>query len=109
MSRAAPSSRLYLGSQRPADDDRRARVVPVGRAQAFTAYTLQGSSGGGDTWKPTIAAGNPFVSDCTSTVEEVGSDLEAFNVGFATVTPLDAERNSTGRKVKDFKFAAKLF
>ena len=85
------------------------KVVPVGRLQAFTGYTLQGSSGGVDTWKPTIVAGNPFVSDCTSTVEEVGSDFEAFIVGFATVTPLDPERNSTGRKVKDFKFAAKLF
>jgi 5'/3'-nucleotidase len=85
------------------------KVVPVGRLQAFTAYTLQGSSGGVDTWKPTIVAGNFFVSDCTSTAEEVGSDVEAFNVGFATVTPLDPERNSTGRKVKDFKFAAKLF
>jgi 5'/3'-nucleotidase len=85
------------------------KVVPVGRAQPFTAYTLQGSSGGVDTWKPTIGTGNPGLSDCTSTVEDVGTDLEAFNAGFATVTPLDPERNSTGRKVKDFKFAAKLF
>lgn len=85
------------------------KVVPVGRATQFTAYTLQGSSGGVDTWKPTIVTGNAFTTDCTSTVEDVGTDLEAFNNGFATVTPLDAERNSTGRKVKDFKFTAKFF
>jgi 5'-nucleotidase len=85
------------------------KVVPVGRAQPFTAYTLQGSSMGVDTWKPTIGTGNPFVSNCTSTVEDVATDIEGFNNGFATVTPLDAERSSTGRKVKDFKFTAKLF
>lgn len=85
------------------------RVVPVGRAQVFTNYTLQSDVGGLQTWKPTIVSGNPFVSDCTSTVEDVGSDLAAFNNGFIAVTPLDAERNSTGRKVRDFKFVAKLF
>ncbi|HSP96942.1 MAG TPA: 5'/3'-nucleotidase SurE [Candidatus Dormibacteraeota bacterium] len=108
----APFRGLVLNINFPtctAGSVRGVRVVPVGRAQAFTAYTLQGSSGGVDTWKPTIVSGNPFISDCTSTVEDVGSDLAAFNVGFATVTPLDPERNSTGRRVKDFKFAAKLF
>jgi len=85
------------------------KVVPVGRGQAFTGYALLSSMGGVETWQPTIVAGNPLTADCTSTVEEVGTDLEAFNHGFATVTPLDAERNSTGRKVRDFKFAAKFF
>lgn len=85
------------------------RVVPVGRAQVFSGYTLQGSSGGVDTWQPVSATVNPFVVNCTSTVEEVGSDIEAFVNGFATVTPLDPERNATGRKVKDFKFTAKFF
>lgn len=85
------------------------KVVPVGRGQVFAGYTLLSSVGGVDTWQPTIVPGNPFTTDCTSTVEEVGTDLEAFNNGFATVTPLDAERNSTGRKVRDFKFVAKLF
>ena len=85
------------------------KVVPVGRTTVFTGYTLQGSAGGVDTWKPTIVSGNPFSVDCTSTLEEVSSDLDAFTNGFATVTPLDAERNSTGRKVKDFKFTAKFF
>lgn len=85
------------------------KVVPVGRAQVFSGYTLQGSSGGVDTWQPVSTIVNPFVVDCTSTVEEVSSDIEAFVNGFATVTPLDPERNATGRKVKDFKFTAKFF
>jgi 5'-nucleotidase len=85
------------------------KVVPVGRVNQFTTYTLQGSSGGVDTWKPTIVSRNPFTTDCTSTVEDVADDVAAFNNGFATVTPLDAERNATGRKVKDFKFTAKFF
>ena len=108
----APFRGLILNINFPtctAGSVRGVRVVPVGRGTVFTAYTLQGSSGGVDTWKPTIVSGNPFVSDCTSTLEDVGTDIAAFNAGFATVTPLDPERNSTGRKVKDFKFAAKLF
>ena len=65
--------------------------------------TLQGSSMGVDTWKPTIGTGNPFV--CRLHLDGRGRrqpTLEAFNAGFATAPPLDPERNSTGRKVKDF-------
>jgi hypothetical protein len=40
---------------------------------------------------------------------EVDSDLDAFTNGFATVTPLDPERNSTGRRLRDFRFVGRLF
>lgn len=85
------------------------RVVPVGRSSNITTYSLVSDIGGLQTWQPTTVSGNPFTNDCTSTLEEVGSDLEAFNNGYATVTPLDPERNATGRKLKDFKFVEKLF
>ncbi|MDX2169143.1 MAG: 5'/3'-nucleotidase SurE [Deltaproteobacteria bacterium] len=83
-------------------------LVPVGRSTTFTGYTLVGSSGGVDTWAPTSALINPFVVNCASTLEDPTSDVEAFTNGFATVTPLDPERNVTGRKLKQFKLATKL-
>ena len=85
------------------------RVVPVARLGVYSGYSLVSDIGGVQTWQPSIVTGNAFTNDCTSTLEEVGSDLEAFNNGFATVTPLDPERNATGRKLKDFKFTEKLF
>lgn len=85
------------------------KVVPVGRSTVFSGYTLSSDVGGLETWLPTIAAGNPFTSNCASTRTDVATDLEAFNHGFATVTPLDAERHATGRRVRDFKFVTKFF
>jgi len=85
------------------------RVVPVGRLSVLTGYTLLSDVEGLQTWQPTSSVGNFLAADCTSTKVKVGSDLEAFNNGFATVTPLDPERNSTGRKLKNFKFVADLF
>ena len=107
-----PFRGLVLNSNVPtctAGSVRGVKVVPVGRTTVFTAYTLQSTVGSVQNWKPTIVSGNPFASDCTSTVEDVGSDIEAVDNRFITVTPLDPERNSTGRKVKDFKFTATLF
>jgi len=78
-------------------------LVPVGRINTVTGYTLQGSSMGVDTWKPTIAT-LPFgTSNCASVLVEPGTDVEAFANGFATVTPLDPERNVSGLKLKQFK------
>jgi 5'/3'-nucleotidase SurE len=89
---------------------RGARVVPVGRVVVLTGYRLLADVGGVQSWQPTTASGgNFFTSDCTSTLEEVGNDLEAFSHGFATVTPLDPERSSTGRRLRDFRFVDKLF
>lgn len=85
------------------------RVVPVGRLADFTGYTLLSDVGGVQSWKLDIATGNFITSDCASTQVEVGSDLEGYNNGFATVTPLDPERSSTGRRLKDFEFVSELF
>jgi 5'-nucleotidase len=78
-------------------------LVPVGRINTVTGYTLQGSSMGVDTWKPTIVSSNFASSNCASTLGEPASDVEAFVNGFATVTPLDPERNVSGLKLKQFK------
>jgi 5'/3'-nucleotidase SurE len=86
------------------------RVVPVGRLAVFTGYTLKSDVGGLQSWQLTVASGGNFLfSDCTSTKVKVVSDVDGFSNGFATVTPLDPERNSTGRKLKDFEFVADLF
>ncbi|MEO8604302.1 MAG: 5'/3'-nucleotidase SurE [bacterium] len=83
-------------------------LVPVGRLSTYTGYTLTGSSMGIDQWTPSIASMSFGASNCTSTLTEPTSDIEAFNNGFATITPLDPERNVTGRKLKQFKKAVSL-
>lgn len=85
------------------------RVVPLGRTQVFSGYTLQSDIGGVQTWAPSIVNSNPFTTDCTSTVSTVATDIEAFNHGFVAVTPLDAERNVSGHKLREFKFVTRLF
>lgn len=85
------------------------RVVGVERYQKFASYMLLADIGGVQTWQATQANGNPFASDCTSTLENPETDLAAMNNGFASVTPLDADRGVSGRKLKDFKFVEKLF
>jgi 5'-nucleotidase len=82
-------------------------LVPVARNLVFSGYNLVGSSGGIDTWSPISTNANPFVVNCASTLEDPTSDVEAFTNGYATVTPLDPERNVTGRKIKQFKLATK--
>lgn len=85
------------------------RVVPVGRLTVFTGYTLLAEAGGVQSWAPTIASSDFFISDCTSRIRKVASDVEAFTNGFIAVTPLDPERNASGRRVKDFAFVAAPF
>lgn len=88
---------------------RGARVVPVGRLAVFTGYAQLSAEGETGIWQPAISTGNFLIADCSSTKVEVDSDLDAFTNGFATVTPLDPERSSTGRKLRDFRFAGRLF
>lgn len=84
---------------------RGARVVAVGRLNTFTGYTLIGP----DTWQPTVASANFHLSDCTSTLAEPVTDIEAWNNGFVTISPLTAERSVAGRKLKQFRFVERLF
>jgi 5'-nucleotidase len=111
--RVAPYRGLVLNINFPTcatGSVRGVRVVPVGRVVVFTGYKLLSDLGGLQSWQATTSSGgNFFSSDCTSTREEVRSDLEAFSNGFATVTPLDPERHSTGRRVRDFQFVARRF
>jgi 5'-nucleotidase len=82
-------------------------LVPVGRLNTITGYTLQGTSMGVDTWKANVTS-LPFASNCTSTLTDPATDVEAFGAGFATVTILDPERNPSGRLLKQFKKFTRL-
>ena len=59
------------------------RVVAVGRSSNVTAYTLISDVAGVQTWEATVVNGNFLAPDCTSTLEDPQTDLEAFNNGFA--------------------------
>ena len=83
-------------------------LVPVGRITTYTGYTLTGNILGIDQWTPSTSVVSPFTVDCTSTLVDPATDVEAFSNGFATITPLTPERNVTGRKLKQFKKAAEL-
>jgi 5'-nucleotidase len=110
--REAPHRGLVLNVNVPtcrSGGVRGARVVPVGRLGVFTGYSLLSDDGESQTWQPDITTGNFVIVDCGSTKVEVDSDLDAFTNGFATVTPLDPERNSTGRRLRDFRFVGRLF
>ena len=85
------------------------RVVAVGRSSNVTAYTLVSDIAGVQTWLATLQNGNFLATDCTATSGDPLTDLEGFNHGFATVTPLDPERNSTGRRVREFRFLERFF
>jgi len=85
-------------------DVRGARVVAVGRLTTITGYTLTGPN----TWQPTVV-NLSFNSDCTSTLAAPVTDIEAWNNGFVAVSPLNADRSLTGRKLKQFGFIEKLF
>jgi 5'-nucleotidase len=85
------------------------RVVPVGRSIVVTGYSLQSDMGGVQTWKPVVSNTSIFVTNCTSTVEDPQTDVEAFTNGFATVTPLDDDRTVNGHRLREFKFVEKLF
>jgi len=86
---------------------RGARVVAVDRLTKITGYTETPPSSGN--WQPNATTGNYSASDCTSVLEEPETDLEAWNNGFVAVSPLDADRSVSGRKLKHFGFLEKLF
>ena len=85
------------------------RVVSVGRSSTITGYTLLSDIGGVQTWQPVLQNVNLFASDCTSALGPPLTDVEGMTNGFATVSPLDADRSVSGRRLRDFKFVEKLF
>jgi len=88
---------------------RGAKIVAVGRLTTIAGYTLQMDMGGVQTWQVNPASGNFVNSDCTSTLTEPATDLEAWNNGFVAISPLDSDRSLAGRKLKQFKFVERLF
>lgn len=84
------------------------RVVPPEVSNLVTGYNLISSMSGVDTWKPVTTGSNPFGTDCTIPGIEPSSDVEALNLGYASVTPLSATRGATSWKPKQFKFLQKL-
>jgi 5'-nucleotidase len=84
------------------------RLVDVGRFSTVTGYNLTNVMGSTETWTPITATG-PAGSDCTSALEEPATDLEGFAAGFATVTPLAAERGTSTRRTNNFRFVERLF
>jgi 5'-nucleotidase len=85
------------------------KLLPVGRQTAFVDYTLQADVGGVQTWKPVTQTTGPFGVNCASTLEDPATDLEAFTNGFATVSPIGAERSITTRSISRFRFVPELF
>jgi 5'-nucleotidase len=112
MERGAPFRALVLNINFPTCTSgavRGVRVVAVGRATVVTSYTLQSDMGGVQTWKPVTSSTNIFAPNCTSTLEDPVTDVEAFTNGFATVSPLDDERTINGHRLREFRFVEKFF
>ena len=64
------------------------RVVPLGRVVDVTGYVRVGEGDALASYQPTLLVGDITHTDCTSTLTAPANDLEAFNHGFASVTPL---------------------
>jgi 5'-nucleotidase len=84
------------------------RVVAVGRSSRVTGYALQSDDGTTRTFQATTASTNVFTSNCTSTAPAGDTDVNTFTIGFATVSPLAAERSVTGRRLREFSFLERL-
>jgi 5'-nucleotidase len=83
-------------------------VVPLADSQNLlgrrvVSYMMTAPS----TYKAVLSADNAFVNDCTSTLEDPTTDLEAMNNGFASVTPLNPTLTPDSR-LKKFKFLARI-
>ncbi|UCE86696.1 MAG: 5'/3'-nucleotidase SurE [Deltaproteobacteria bacterium] len=83
------------------------RVVPLGRARQVVDYTLTMDDGTIRTYAPSIENVSAFAIDCTSTLVDPRSDLEALTNGFASVTPLNPDLTVNGR-VDRFGFLERI-
>lgn len=63
-------------------------VVPGGRSSTVVGYAQEGSAPDGEVYRAQVDSTNPFASNCTSTLEDPTTDVEAMTNGFASVTPL---------------------
>jgi broad specificity polyphosphatase/5'/3'-nucleotidase SurE len=111
VERQAPYNGIVLNINFPTCPSgavRGVKTVPVGFLTQVTGYQLLSDVAGVKTWQVLSTAGNIVAVDCASTLEDPATDLQAFNVGFAAVTPLGAERTASGAKVKAFRFTEKV-
>ena len=69
------------------------RAVRLGRAQQVVGYEPGTSS---DVWDPIVVQTPVGSNDCTSTLRNPVTDLEAMNNGFASVTPLNSDLGNDG-------------
>ena len=92
----------------PSGAVRGVRAVSVGFLTQITGYQLLSDVGGVKTWQVSSTTSNIGAVDCTSTLEDPTTDVQAFTAGFASVTPLGAERTVSGAKVKTFRFTEKV-
>jgi 5'-nucleotidase len=72
------------------------RVVPLGRSVNPVRYDLQSDDGTTQTYMLETMTSNLFESDCTSTLANPGTDVEAMTNGFASVTPLGTDATLAG-------------
>ena len=83
-------------------------VVPLANSQNLIGQVVNGYTvTGPGQYQATFSADSAFASNCTSTLEDPATDLEAMNNGFASVTPLNPTL-TVDSKIKKFKFLAKF-
>jgi 5'/3'-nucleotidase len=79
-------------------------VVPLAPSQDLLGRVVTGyNMTGPGTFAPTLSATNAFATDCTSTLADPATDIEAMNNGFAAVTPLNPDV-TTDNKLRRFRF-----
>ena len=72
------------------------RVVPVGRSVNPVSYSLQTDNGTQRTYMLVTTTTSLLTSDCTSTLANPITDVEAMSNGFASVTPLGTDATLAG-------------
>ena len=85
------------------------KIVAVGRATKVDSYGLISDDGTTKTLQAATSGTNVFTSNCTTFAPAGTTDVDTFTIGFATVSPLTAERSTTGRRPHDFAFLERLF
>ena len=106
LSRARETG-IVLNVNFPPIPPRGVRVVPLGRIADVTGYVRRAESGARVTWEPVIVAGDITRVHPGSTLEAPATDLEAFNHGFVSVTPLVPDL-TLGEALAPFAFMQEL-
>jgi 5'-nucleotidase len=73
-------------------------LVPLGHLNQVTGYT-----GSAPTFTPTVVSANPFSGNCTSSLVNPQTDVEALANGFASLTVLNPDLTAS-QKMRGFRF-----